>query len=58
MPCTTGCHIAFFSDALPACYDECDVANDGSLNSCSYTVSCSFWWSVILSYLGGDCCIY
>ena len=37
VPCNEGCHIAFFSSNLQACYDECDVANNGEVNSCSYT---------------------
>jgi hypothetical protein len=36
VPCTTGCHIAFFSSSLQECYDECDVANDPS-NGCYWT---------------------
>lgn len=38
VPCNTGCHIAFFSSEKQACYDECDVANDGDVNGCYYTV--------------------
>jgi len=37
VPCTTGCHIAWFSSDLAHCKEECAIANDGELNSCSYT---------------------
>lgn len=35
MPCTTGCHLAFFSSTLQECYDQCDAAN--AENDCYYT---------------------
>merc|ERR1712150_73635 len=37
VPCATGCHIAWFSETLEKCYEQCDIANDGSVNSCFYT---------------------
>mmetsp|Transcript_7548 Transcript_7548/g.10987 ORF Transcript_7548/g.10987 Transcript_7548/m.10987 type:complete len:1119 (+) Transcript_7548:40-3396(+) len=37
VPCNVGCHIAFFSADLDDCKAECDVANDGEVNSCSYS---------------------
>ena len=36
LPCTEGCHIAFFSDTLTACKAECTRANG---LSCEYTHS-------------------
>jgi len=35
VPCTTGCHIAWFSASLAACKAQCDVAN--AAPDCSYT---------------------
>lgn len=37
VPCATGCHIAWFSDSLEKCYEQCDIANDGDTHSCEYT---------------------
>ena len=34
VPCTTGCHIAFFSSTLDECYNQCAAANS---NNCYYT---------------------
>jgi len=36
VPCTTGCHIAFFSENLKKCKKECKRANSDDL-SCAYT---------------------
>ena len=36
VPCSEGCHIAFFSDDLAACKAECAVANDQD-DHCNYT---------------------
>jgi hypothetical protein len=52
VPCTTGCHIAFFTSDVDACKAECAIANDGAINSCSYTyrheeiIGANFnpWW--------------
>ena len=35
VPCTTGCHVAWFSDDLSACKSECERAN--SIAECKYS---------------------
>jgi len=34
VPCASGCHIAFFSDSLDKCKQQCDIANEPG---CDYT---------------------
>jgi hypothetical protein len=64
VPCTTGCHIAFFTSDVDACKAECAIANDGAINSCSYTyrheeiIGANFnpWWDITGGIEGVNTC--
>jgi len=45
VPCTTGCHIAFFSPSLNKCKEQCELANNNG--SCEYT-----WHHDMTGYAG------
>jgi hypothetical protein len=52
VPCTTGCHIAWFSDDLAACKAECDRANSMTDCEVSYQLNifhCTFMFTFSLT---------